>query len=268
MSKTAFMILGQSNAGGYGTTRWPVSGAKACFYSHDLRGFFSAADPMPGVQTSGCMTTDGGSIWSRLGWLYSQGAYQPWDQVCFAPIDVYGSDSASWTPARENYPKIAACRAELYASGWPVSAYLWVQGETDGIAGPSNGATPGTYTANALALVDALRAAGDATPFLVCVCTTCRLVANAGFAGADFDLLLPAARLTRLLWQDQIQAEQRALGDSCRAAPRNILPGVNLDLISVASRRDGCHLGDSGQWCAAEMWLDLLSRYKQGGYIA
>lgn len=260
MSNATFLIAGQSNANFCGDARWMQPGAGQVFYTLETNTFQQAYDSFPGWPSTPTITT-GGSIWSRLGYILAAQPAPIWDSVCFAPVAVNGSSSESWTPSGANFNRFISARGCLSSWGKPLTAIIWMQGETDALEYAPDGA----YYDNVISMVDGLRFNGVACPVFVAICTECKLYGPSPGtpAGADFQLIpQPSERLNRWRWQERVQAEQRALQ---LRADKGIYAGANTD--AIRGRYDGCHLNSIGQYAAALRWFEVLTAAKANNII-
>ena len=256
MSKIVLVALGQSNSIFYGHTPWPLPGNNtapgAVFYNY-LTGLFTpAADPLPGFTIPG--PGYGGSIWTRLMYLLSiepAGPRKPWpDMVCIAPIGHASAGSAVWRQDGPSFPRIAQVRAAVAALGLSIGGYLWMNGETDGA---DLSMSYGQHTANVQNLVEGIRLQGCDAPFFAAGCTTCR-----NGVGPSFEQIDGPTRTPKIKRVTSLRLEQSRLPDVLAWA--GVERGPDLDIIAATapSRWDGCHLGDIGQFVAAEMWRETL----------
>lgn len=265
MSKVFLVALGQSNSIFYGHTPWPLPGNTtapgAVLYNYLNDQFTPAADPLPGFATPG--PGYGGSIWTRLLYLLSiepAGPRRPWpEMVCIAPIGHASASSAVWRQDGPSFSRIAQVRAAAANIGMQIGGYLWMNGETDG----ADLSMPyGQHTANVQNLVEGIRLAGDNAPFFAAQCTTCR-----NGVGPSFELLDGPTRTAKIKRLASLRLEQSRL--PYELAWANVRRGPDLDVIAPTppSRWDGCHLGDVGQFVAAEMWRETLLDSSAAGVI-
>lgn len=272
------IVAGQSNAGSYGDVAYQGSGAtdiqiyfgnSLCYPLYDaLAGF-----PSPPVNPAGYppMPTPGGSIWTRFAKLYHDANPSWTGKVIIVDIAQNGVPIGNWRNGGPNYPNIATAVSVLASKGWAVDAFFFMDGESDAMA-PYSFTQVSTWLDS---MVDGRRAAGDAYPFFIGVNSTCRAVPDASKfnglnpAGTDFQTLAnPATRDYAAVAQRMYQQSevQRAIF-SVEDASKGLYIGANTDLISGASRWDGCHMADYGQWVAARLWVDVTTRGQAAGII-
>lgn len=265
-----FIVVGQSNGGFYGNVANTTPSANTLFFNIHDNNFYDCSDPLPGW-TIPPGTGTGGSIWSHLGDLYDQSGYKPWNRIIILPAVFYGSSSGSWAPNQPAYnDMLISSYNKMVAKGFDVTAFIWMNGETDAIGVGQNSFPAGEHLNQVEGMLNHLRNVDNIdTPFLIGKCSLCRLEfstsPSGSPAGPDYDFLPDNQRLPRLGGESQIRNEQHQLAYS--PLTNNVYPGADTDLVGGSHRWDNCHLDHYGQYLSAKMWLDLLLRYKQQNII-
>ncbi|HEX8077929.1 MAG TPA: sialate O-acetylesterase, partial [Chthoniobacterales bacterium] len=225
-----FLVMGQSNAGNHGETRFSARNEVYCLDFLRLQ-CFAGADPLPGASGTG------GSIWSRLGdMLIDKGLFR---RVLFVPIAFGGSFVTDWTPGNSMHRRTSLClnrlQKELGDALIPFSAVFWQQGEAEANHTRMSAAA---YKMHFHDIVADLRAGGVFAPIFVARATHCE-------AGPH-----PFQN------HEAIREAQTDL-----AKPENgILTGPDIDTIGAEGRSDGCHLSERGLHLCAELWFDVLAQ--------
>jgi hypothetical protein len=216
-----FLIIGQSNAGNHGQTRF--SAEEAVFNFNPFNGLcYRARDPLLGT------TGDGGSPWCLLGDALIRSGFAR--SILLCPLSVGGATVAEWAPGGPYHQRLTYGIDQLRAGGFLPSHILWHQGEADAL----NGTSPECYVRSFSTFVDSLRSIGVMAPIYI--------------ARASY-FAVPVGHTAS---QNSIREAQRSLIDSNRA----ILAGPDTDTIT--DRFDGCHMGESGLKDHARAWQVIL----------
>lgn len=208
------IVLGQSNAASHASGRdhhaIEVLAGGRCV---------AAPDPLPNT------TGPGASLWTALDRLASAAGH---GRVVYAPLAVASTRIGHWLTPGELRERLAALLAQARASGLPVAAVLWQQGEADA-------ATPAlAYREGLLELRGILDRAGIEAPLIVAKSTSCR------------------GRRSEAV---------RAAIDAAVAADDRIWAGPDTDLLGAPLRTaNGCHFNAEGREAAARAWLPHLAR--------
>jgi len=199
-STLVFALPGQSNSANSGDTIYtPTNATKVDNFNVFDGGTYRAVDPL-----LGCTTADisrQGNIWGRVAdKLINAGKCQ---RVILAPHAYGGTSVAKWAPGGILNRRISIVAQRLGVVGLPISAWLWMQGETDN---NPLGTTQAAYAASLAGVITTMRAAYTA-PVLIGKCTYINGAVSAGiqaaqvaavngttvFAGADTDTLTGTA---------------------------------------------------------------------------
>lgn len=223
-----FGIPGQSNATNITDAAYvPVNGAKIDNLDINDGGLYVAADPLLGCTTN-LAVAGRGNIFTRVAdKLISAGVF---DRVILIPVAVGGTPVASWVPgALGDRILVAARRAR--AVGLPITAFLWMQGETDGV----NGTSQATYAATLASVIAGPRAEGFNAPWFIGKCTYIVGTVYPAIQAAQAGIVNPAA---------------------------NIFAGANTDSLTGATYRqviDDTHLnGTAGSDAASTLWTTAI----------
>ena len=213
------VVLGQSNAASHGQ---PDAASPPTWIFHagacGLRG-----DPLPGT------TGRGASIWPWLAQrLEAQVPQGP--PVVLAPIAVGGTRIGHWTSPGPLNALLQSSLAQVAASGLPVRAVVWQQGEADMLAGTS----VEDYQAGLRTLGRMIAARGIDAPLYIARSTYCRQ-AGTGAIRRGVERYLDA--------QDSLRV---------RAGP-------DTDLLLGENRYDGCHFSAIGLKRAGALWAEYLA---------
>ena len=213
------IVLGQSNAASHGQ---PDAAAPPTWIFHaggcGLRG-----DPLPGT------TGRGASIWPWLAQdLKAQVPHGA--PVVLAPIAVGGTRIDHWTSPGPMNALLLSSLAQVAASGLPVRAIVWQQGEADMLAGTS----AEEYQAGLGMLGRTIAARGIDAPLYIARSTYCRQ-SGTGAIRRGVDRYLDAHAGLRV-----------------RAGP-------DTDLLLGENRYDGCHFSAIGLKRAAALWAEYLA---------
>lgn len=218
-----FITAGQSNSANHGgPTMTPMDSRVVAMSALSGGAWVPAADPQP------IATGTGGSVWSRLGDLYTASQNVP---VGFVSVGVGGTSTSQWLPStNQHYPRLRSAVQLLPVNGF--KAVLWHQGESDSIAN----ITAAVHQANMQTIISQSRAdAGWAVPWCV--------------AEASFH---PNTNLTQELL---INAGQRA---TAYADPFVQLGPRTDDLHLEGKLWDTVHFNGAGLTDHAQQWLELL----------
>jgi hypothetical protein len=186
------LVVGQSNAANYVTSRHRASAAVYSFFDGKcFRGF----DPLPGA------TGDGGSVWSRMGdALVSEKRFQ---KVVIVPAAVADTTMEMWAPGGVLFPLVQHQLSSLAAVGLKPTHIVVQQGESDG-----NTSDPATYQARANALITFLKD-GANVPTFFAITSGCGILRNEKLRRAQ----LAVVRLTNShvgVDMDRVTKEYRA----------------------------------------------------------
>jgi hypothetical protein len=221
-SRTAILvILGQSNAANYGSSRQTAR--------HGVDNFdpasgkcFAAADPLLGADGAG------GHFGTRLGdLLIDAGRY---DRVVVLPLGIHAASLSELNNAHA--PRLDAALASLKAAKLVPTHLLFQQGETDAILST----TRDEYVSQLQRYVARIRAVGIDAPFYVSRSSKC-------------DVESP--RNTEAVRAGQLAAIDPQL---------DIRPGPDTDTIGNDGRNpfDGCHMNEAGTLANAALWAAFI----------
>jgi hypothetical protein len=229
-----FLTLGQSNGANAGESCHTPSGPVYSLSLFDMCCTI-AADPLSGA------TSQWGSIWSRLGDLLVE--HQLYRRILFLPVAVSGSSVAEWMPGDQCFRRLALLISRMHRmtgrTKLPITAILWVQGETDA---NHTIMSAEVYAQQFLEFVGGIRDMGVKAPVLMAHATLC------GRGEPPQKPNRPAIRRAR---------------DLLVAGYPDILAGPDLDELGFDLRFDDCHLSREGLRRAAMAWLDSLTTYRQ-----
>lgn len=215
-SPVLVIALGQSNAASHAQPGPPAAPVRV----FTLAGCAQVMDPLP--QTTG----RGASIWTAVPALVRATRGQ---EIVIAPLAVESSRIEHWLePAFGLRARLEALLAAARASGLPVLAVLWQQGESDA----KHGTEARHFRAHLLELRRLIDRAGLGAPLVVARSTWCE--------GREHDGL------------------RRAI-ESAAASGRGVLVGPDTDRLG-AEYRHGCHFNAAGRTAAAKLWADEISR--------
>jgi hypothetical protein len=220
------LIIGQSNGGNHGETRFAAS--RAIFNFNLFDGLcYEACDPLLGA------TGDGGSPWCILGDALVDGGLAK--SILLCPLSVGGSTVADWAPGGPYQHRLTYGITRLRQAGFEPSCVFWHQGEADALYGTSEE----EYTSAFRNLACSLRDIGVRAP--IYVATVSYFAIPEGYS--------------------HNQAIIRRAQQSLISPREGILPGPDTDMIR--DRFDGCHMGCAGLRQHARMWQDCLARQPQ-----
>jgi Carbohydrate esterase, sialic acid-specific acetylesterase len=218
-----FLIVGQSNGGNHGETRFAARGRVYNFNPFDGH-CYQARDPLLGA------TGDGGSPWCLLGDALVTEGFAP--TILLVPVSVGGSTVADWAPSGPYNNRLKYAVERVRAAGFVPTHVLWHQGEADALFQTSAQA----YVSSFARFVESLRAIGVHAPVHLAIASYFAL--PHGYEAS----------------QTVIREAQQSLID-----PRNgIMQGPDTDLIK--DRFDACHMGTLGLRAHAEAWKTALGR--------
>jgi peptidoglycan/LPS O-acetylase OafA/YrhL len=181
-------------------------------------------DPLAGT------TGKGTSVWTALVQAMPASAQQ---RAVIAPLAVGNTKLAQWVQPGALQNDLLAHLNAVRASGIPVRAVLWQQGEADMLA-----ATEARHYLRDLKQLRAtLDAHGITAPLYTATSTYCGTAGTGNVRRA----------LARAQQTDAIE---------------RVLPGPDTDALTGAMRTDDCHFSAAGRQRAAALWLEVLSRAK------
>jgi hypothetical protein len=217
------LCLGQSNAANFGDVR--SSGGSGTFAFCQGK-YFACDDPMPGAGG------DGGSVWSRVA---SRVLFETGIDCCIVCDLAQGSTSiADWAPDGTLFNRAVSSAIQLQKDGFPISAVVWHQGETDA----ELQTTTSQYHERLKQMIQRFRDFGIDAPIFVCI-------ASRGSNGRTFEPV-------RLAQQSVVDAGQR------------IYPGCDTDALDEHARWDRLHFNLRGLDAFAR---DLVNRFVASGLI-
>ena len=221
-----FLIIGQSNAGNHGQSRYAA--IEDVFNFNPFDGLcYHASDPLLGA------TGDDGSPWCRLGDELIRDGFAR--SILLCPLSVAGATVAEWAPGGPYHHRMTYSVGRLRDAGFWPSHVLWHQGEADALYGT----TVEAYMESFRALVQSLRELAITGPIFVATASY--------FAG-------PTGHEAG---QTRIRAAQRALIDP----ERSIFAGPDTD--TIRDRFDGCHMGAVGLRDHAAAWQMILKNFSR-----
>jgi len=220
--KTAvFVIAGQSNCSNSVDTAYsPGNAAKVDNFNIYDGGMYRAVDPLLGctIKTS----TLNGNIFGRVADKLINAGWR--DRIILATVGYGGSAISSWRLGGQLNPRLIIAPQRLAAVGLSVTAFIWMQGETDN--NPLS--TPQANYAAALGeVIGTPRALGFNAPWLIGKCTYINGATSA-----------------------QVRAAQAGVANGT-----DIFGGADTDtLTGVANRYDDAHFSALGADAAADLW--------------
>jgi hypothetical protein len=218
---TVFLVIGQSNVGNHGSTRFTSKQRVFNFNPFDGE-CYDAADPLLGA------TGDDGSPLCVLGDLLIESGFA--QSIIFCPVAVGGATVASWAPKGAYHQRLIYGLGALKARGLLPTHVLWHQGEGDALYGTTARAYEDTFRN----LVGSLRSHSVTGPIFV--------------AGASY-FAVPEG------FSEQ-QKEIRRAQENVLSEQNSVLRGPDTDLIP--ERYDGCHFSGDGLLKHARAWHDVL----------
>jgi hypothetical protein len=225
------LIIGQSNGGNYGPTRYAAHGPVFNFNPFDGL-CYKASDPLLGA------TGDGGSPWCLVTDGLIADGFAP--SILLLSLCVGGATVAEWAPGGQYHHRMTYALGRLREVGfWPTHV-LWHQGEADALHGTS---AP-DYTSAFASLLRSLRDLCITGPVYVAIASFFAIPAGYGAQ------------------QAVIREAQRSLHDP----QSGVFPGPDTDVI--ADRYDGCHLGNEGQKQHAAAWRAVLGQARGATFPA
>lgn len=217
------LALGQSNAGNYSDALG--NGGPGTYAFWDGK-FFGCDDPLPGAGG------EGGSVWVRVA---SRVLFEGDHQASIVCTAAQGSTSVrDWLPDGALFQRALNSAKKLQQLGFPISAVVWHQGETDALL-----QTPARlYQERLERVVQGLREQGIDAPVFVCV----------------------ASRRENGRTYEPVRLAQQAVVD----IDRGIHQGCDTDLLDLPYRRDGIHFNLRGVEAFAE---DIVGRFVEVGLV-
>jgi hypothetical protein len=149
--------------------------------------------------------------------------------VILAPIGIGATSVNSWATDATLNQKIIVAARRVAAIGLPVTAFLWMQGETDN----GGATTQAAYAADLASVIAIPRNAGFNAPWLIGKCTY-----NAGTVSSA------------------VQAAQAGAVNGT-----TIFAGANTDSLTgtaVNRQADNTHLSDAGAFSAGNLWAAAI----------
>lgn len=163
-STGVFVIAGQSTcANSLDGSYTPTNGSKIDNFNIYDGGTYVAADPQLGctIDTVGGV----GNLFFRMAdKLITTSVFA---RVIIVPIGVGGSQISEWAPGGAHNKRLIISAQRLAAVGLPITAFLWMQGETDAALGT----VQATYQTALGNVIGTPRALGYNAPWLVGQCT-------------------------------------------------------------------------------------------------
>ena len=209
-SSRIILLLGQSNAGNHGETRYTASPTVFAFFEGNC---YPAADPLPGA------TGGGGSIWSRLGDRLTNRWSSP---LVLVPLAVDATAVWHWSEHPELKRRLAEALAALRLAGLKITDVFWMQGEADARRGTSSD----QYLEQLRAVIGGLREQGVAATIWVSQTTRCRDAESAPIRVAQRAVVAPAARILAGPDTDSLGLEFRF--DGCHFSDRGLNAAAEL----------------------------------------
>jgi hypothetical protein len=217
-----FVIAGQSNCGNNVDTAYvPTNAAKIDNLDINDGGMYAAADPLLGCTTN-LLIAGQGNLFTRFAdKVITAGIFA---RVILIPVGVGGTPISSWQTGGgfSNRTVVAARRA--HAVGLSVTAFIWMQGESDTV----NGTLQAAYAAGLAQVIAAPRAEGYNAPWFIGKCS----YITGGVSAA-------------------VQAAQAAAVNGT-----DIFAGANTDTLTGGTNRqaDLTHFNAVGADAAATLW--------------
>lgn len=220
-----FIVAGQSNAANCLDSSYSANNAsKIDNFNLFDGGVYAASDPLLGctIDSAGL-----GNLFFRFSdKLITAGSY---DRVILAPVAVGGTLVQHWEQAAPlNLRPIVAAR-RLASVGLPVTAFIWMQGETDA----ANGTSQSSYADSLSGVISSVRGEGFSQPWLIGKCTY-----NSGNTSST------------------IRSAQAAVVNGT-----DIFAGADSDTLtgtSVNRQADNTHFKAAGGDAAASLWRDAV----------
>ncbi len=212
------LVIGQSNAGSYGESRYTPHQTNVFVW---YRGkMFIASDPLLGTDGGG------GSIWTRLGdKLIESGKCEA---VVFIAVSAGSTRIETWNPDGPLFPSIGYAIYDAKRSGLNISRVCWIQGESD-----TEARTPAPiYKTHLIHLIHVIREEiGESVPFYVAQTSIGR-----------------QPPLNREIWKVQGEIVDPS---------HEILAGPNMEKLR-SFKFDKVHLTSKGLDLAAHLWEQVL----------
>lgn len=218
-----FVCAGQSNACNMGPTGFTPSTWVDNLNIYD-GAIYRAADPLLGCHNVP-PSYGPGNVFTRMADKLI--ADRKYSRVILVPVGIGGTRVGEWVtyPGLNQRLVVAGRRCE--AQGFKVTAFLWMQGESDTLAGTAQA----SYAASLASLIAVPRAAGFIQPWLVGLCSY--LTGSSSAA---------------------VRAAQAAAVNGT-----DIFAGADTDTLTAASRQvDNVHLNDAGVLAAGNLWASAI----------
>lgn len=225
------LVIGQSNAAGFGTTPYTATNAFVGEWSESNYHVYPYADPI--IYGDHDVAPNTGSIWGRLGDLLMETGY--FSSVGFDVIAVGSSSVFNWDEqhADSNTPVrgyLCASRLANALDDYTWDVLIWQQGEQDTV----NGTSQSAYATALTNIVNKIRTVTQAPLFI-------------SLSSYAFGNKSDAVR------QAQLQVAL-AKKDS------NVYIGFDMDFIVPPSKRrsDNVHLNEDGLKACAYAWYSQI----------
>lgn len=216
-----FVVAGQSLSGNsVNATFIPTHGSKVDNLNIYDGLLCQAIDPLLGCQLTG------GNIFLRVAdLLIADGVF---DRVILIPIGIGATSIANWATDPALYMRLVVAGRRAAAFGWPLTAYLWMQGETDTLLGTNQT----SYAASLANLMAIPAAAGFTAPWLIGQSTMVNGVVSSAVRAAQ------AAAVNNI----------------------NVFAGADTDTITgIANRYDLTHPTAAGAALMAPLWKSSIA---------
>ena len=232
------LVVGQSNAAGFGTTNYTASNA---FVGEWTDGYhrYPYSDPLQWGDHDTAPNT--GSIWGRVGdKLMDTGFFSA---VGFDVIAVGSSSVFNWDEqhADSNTPVRGYLCAQRLANAlddYTWDAVIWQQGEQDTV----NGTSTANYQTALQHIVDKIRTVTSA-PIFVCL---------SSYAFGNTSNLVRSAQVATVIAK----------------SASNVWLGFDMDKLIPGDKRrsDNVHLNESGLKICADEWFHVLLPHLRGSF--
>jgi hypothetical protein len=223
-STGVFIIVGQSNCCNSVPSAYsPANASKIDNILIYNGGTYAGADPMLGCENISPGVLLGNWVTRFADKEITGGKYA---RVILMPIGIGGTTIAQWAPGGELNPRLLVAPKRLASVGLTVSAFIWMQGESN------HGTAQATYSAALTTVIGTPRASGFNAPWIIGKCT---------YITGTIDANVQAAQV---------------------AAPNGttIFAGADTDTLTAASRQaDNTHFTDAGSDAAAALWVTAVN---------
>lgn len=219
-----FVVAGQSNCcNSVNALYTPTNESKIDNLNLYDGGTYAAADPLLGCFTGPAAV--GGNVFLRVAdKLITSGVFS---RVILVPVGVGGSTISRWAAGGDLNSRTTVASIRVAAVGLPVTAFLWMQGESD------HGISQAAYASYLASVIATPRSIGFNAPWLIGKCTLLSGAVDANVRAAQADALNGA--------------------DIFAGADTDSLTGLGVNRQS-----DDTHLNATGADAAATLWKNAI----------